>query len=200
MKPAHYLSVSQSRVSQSGVSLIEALVAMLVLALGVLGLLGIQLNSMSNNQNASYRIVASKLADDIFERMKANPIGLDLTGNILAAGTGTSAYALAGNWTTVAAPAVNCRSASCTPQQQAAFDLWDWQSRVQSTLPGGNATTFIAPGDANQLGVMVSWRLREKGDTSSSTYAARLAMLNVDVAGGATCPANSVCLVAYAFP
>ena len=48
---------------------------------------------------------------------------------------------------------------------------------------------------------MVAWRLRQT-DLSTTTTAndQRAAWLNVDVANGAACPANSVCMVAYGKP
>jgi type IV pilus assembly protein PilV len=45
---------ARPQASQRGVSLIESLVAMVVLAFGVLGLLGAQLRTMVNNQNANH--------------------------------------------------------------------------------------------------------------------------------------------------
>lgn len=183
------------RHQQSGVSLLESLVALLVLALGVLGMLGVQLKSLSDNQSATQRAIATRLAEDLFERIKASPQGLG--------GVTVNTYSVGGAWAALAAPAAaaNCLSNPCSATQQAAFDLWRWQTTVRETLPGGNATTFISPSDPEQLGVMVAWRLRQT-DLSTTTAAndQRAAWLNVDVANGAACPANSVCMVAYGKP
>lgn len=176
---------------ERGISLIESLVSLLVLALGVLGMLGVQLKSMADNQSATQRVISARLADDLFERIKTNPNGVG----------GLTAYSVNSSWTTIAAPNPLCDATACTPAQQAAYDLWAWQRNVRNTLPGGGATTFISPSDAEQLGVMISWRLRQT-DTSTvaGADAARAAWLNVDVANGPTCPAGSVCLLAYAKP
>jgi len=183
---------------QSGVSLLESLVSLLVLALGVLGMLGIQLKSLSDNQSATQRAIAVRLAEDLFERIKASPQGL---GGIDI--TAYSANTVGSTWPAMTAPASSamCNTNPCSAAQQAAFDLWRWQNLVQQSLPGGQATTFISPVDAEQLGVMIAWRLRQ---TDSSTDAAanteRASWLNVDVAGGPICPANSACMVAYGKP
>lgn len=179
--------------NQSGVSLIESLVALLVLALGVLGMLGVQLKTLSDNQTATHRVMAARLADDLFERIKANTAGVG----------GLAAYSLGSSWSAVSAPPTNQRCAAnvCTPAQQAAYDIWMWQSAVRNTLPGGNATSFTSPSDPEQVGVMIAWRLRNTDQTGDTTAdSARLSWLNVDVAGGPTCPAGSICFVAYAKP
>ncbi len=55
-----------------GYSLIEVLVALVVTALGVLGLVGAHLNAMKFNATADARSQATFLAYDIADRMRAN--------------------------------------------------------------------------------------------------------------------------------
>lgn len=55
-----------------GFSLIEVLVAVLVLAIGLLGLAGLQLTGLKSNHSAYVRSQAALLAYDITERMRAN--------------------------------------------------------------------------------------------------------------------------------
>ena len=57
---------------QSGFTLLEVLVAMLVLAIGLLGLAGLMTSSMRDNLSASHRTQATWLAYDILDRMRAN--------------------------------------------------------------------------------------------------------------------------------
>ena len=190
-QPSAVISHGPKSLNQSGVALIESLVSLLILALGVLAMLGVQLRSMAENQTANNRVLASRLADDLIERMKANPLGV----------TQATAYSLGSSWGQLAAPTLLCTATpGCTPPQQALYDLWVWQTSARNTLPGGNATTFQSPSDPTQIGIMVSWRAREKGDDTSPEFAARVALYNVDVAGGATCPANSICHLVYGQP
>ena len=60
------------RSRQRGVSLIEVLVALLLLAIGVLGAAALQLNALKYNQAASARTQATFLAYDMADRMRAN--------------------------------------------------------------------------------------------------------------------------------
>jgi type IV pilus assembly protein PilV len=55
-----------------GFTLIEAMVALLVLSIGLLGVAGLQLTSLRSNTSSSYRSQATFLAYDIADRMRAN--------------------------------------------------------------------------------------------------------------------------------
>lgn len=57
---------------QQGATLIEVLVALLVLSVGLLGLAGMQMTALKSNQSAYYRSQATVLAYDIIDRMRAN--------------------------------------------------------------------------------------------------------------------------------
>ena len=62
---------------QRGISLIEVLVAMVVLAVGLLGLLAMQTRGVQLNQAAYFQSQAMFMAHDIVERMRANNTVLD---------------------------------------------------------------------------------------------------------------------------
>ncbi len=85
-----------------GISLIEMLVALLVLSFGLLGLAGLQANSLRNNTSAFFRSQANAQAFDIMDRMRANRnAALNLNYNIaLGAGaTGSTIPAIdLGEW------------------------------------------------------------------------------------------------------
>jgi type IV pilus assembly protein PilV len=63
---------AQSQRRQRGISLIEILVAIVVLSIGLLGLAGLQANSLRTSQSALYRSQAAAYAEDMAERMRAN--------------------------------------------------------------------------------------------------------------------------------
>ena len=93
-----------------GTSLLEVLVAMLVVATGALGLVGLQFANAQNNRAALHRSLATMLAGDMLERMRRN------------AGT---RYPNVGN----GAPGafVDCLSKNCSPAEVAAFDISAWK-------------------------------------------------------------------------
>ena len=57
----------------AGFSLIEVLIAMVILSIGVLGVTGLQLMSKRNNQDSVQQIRAASLAQELVERMRADP-------------------------------------------------------------------------------------------------------------------------------
>lgn len=61
---------------QQGITLLESLIAIIVIALGVLGILGMQMRTLNNTQNSLYRTQAIRLIDDLSERIAANPNAL----------------------------------------------------------------------------------------------------------------------------
>lgn len=88
----------------------EVLVAVLVVAVGVLGVARLQLESARNNRAALERTLAALLATDLAERWRANPQG----GYATVLGRAPP-------------PFVDCLARSCTSGELAAFDLAAWK-------------------------------------------------------------------------
>jgi type IV pilus assembly protein PilV len=118
---------------QAGFTLIESLIALLVISVGLLSVAGLQLLSKRSNYDAAQRTTAAHLAYDLLERMRNNPAGLI---NYIPAGT-------LGGDVLGDAPAVMCTDAdvSCDPEDLAAFDLWQWEELLDGALEtvGGEA-------------------------------------------------------------
>lgn len=103
---------------QAGFSLMEVLVAVFVLAVGVVGVAGIQISAKRANFEAIQRSTATQLATEMIERMRANSTQL-MTYN--ANGGGVT---LTG--TTLPSPP-DCQVAACTPQQLANYDMSEFE-------------------------------------------------------------------------
>lgn len=184
---------------QRGIALIESLVAIVIAALGILGILGVQMRTLTDTQTSVRRAQAIRLIEDLSERMKVSPNAL------LGLKDYESGYDEKGSDLTASA----CNSASCTPAEQAAYDLKRWKTTVEETLPGGQASIFLAPGetvDANrrQLGVMIAWRENE-GDTAAaykdgidaSKIRAADGTLGAGTDAANACPAEKTCHLQY---
>ena len=65
------------RARQGGMTLIEILVSLLILAIGMLGMAGLQTVSLRNTQSAYQRTQAAILSNDIVERVRANLQGVE---------------------------------------------------------------------------------------------------------------------------
>jgi type IV pilus assembly protein PilV len=115
---------------QDGMTLIEILVAIVVLSIGLLGLAGLQLKGLQVGQGSTYRWQAAMLAEDIADRMRAD------RANALS-----GLYQLPGG----------------TPSGATAQTISEWQTRL-AALPQG-AATITAPTAApvNEVTITISW-------------------------------------------
>ncbi len=57
---------------QSGTTLLEVLITVVLVSVGLLGLAGLQLATVQNTNSAGERFEATTLAQDVLERMRAN--------------------------------------------------------------------------------------------------------------------------------
>ena len=178
---------------QRGVTLIESLVALVVIALGILGILGVQMRTLTDTQTGVRRAQAIRLIEDMGERMKVNPNAL---ANINAYVT---AFA-----DTPTLP--NCAS-GCNAAQLAAYDVAVWKRIVRENLPTGQASIFVPPAESGlatglgrQLGVMIAWRENERAGTKTDDIdATKMRAADGTFSAGATlaCPADHICHLQY---
>lgn len=117
--------------TQSGFSLIEVLVAIIILSVGMLGAVGMQATALQSNKETRYQAIATTFGRELAEKMRGN--------NTIAIKTVANPYLF--DETLSAAPAspgglVNCFTSGCTsPGTLATWDVFDWQQRVQLALP-----------------------------------------------------------------
>lgn len=113
-----------------GSSLIEVMVALFVLAIGLLGFAGLQTEGITMGRQAYMNSQAAFLAQDMVERMVANLAEARSAGYDLNYGQ------------TVTAPNPNCNAGTttCSPSQMADYDRNQWLTNVSNALPAGEAS------------------------------------------------------------
>ncbi|RJG03966.1 type IV pilus modification protein PilV [Noviherbaspirillum sedimenti] len=136
---------------QKGFTLIEVLIAMLVLAIGLLGLAGLMATSMRNNHSAYHRTQAVWLANDMIDRMRANrAVALSGTNNyVIAIGLATSASA-----------------------GMAGTDVNSWKTLLGRTLPAGDGSIAVTPA-SRAATVIIQWN-DARGSQGSTTQQFRV--------------------------
>ena len=132
---------------QRGITMVEILVAILILAIGFLGMASVQLMGAKNIAGSSFRTLATIYAYDMVERMRLNPEGIE-----------NDAYdAIDG--TKVADP--KCGN-TCTAEKIAQRDAYEWNQLIKSSLTEGGLPKGVGNVDydsTNQLHkVTVQWR------------------------------------------
>lgn len=146
-----------------GFSIVEALVALVVLAVGMLGIAALYVESLRAGRSAVYRTQAVNLASDMADRIRANR-------------NAGEAYELAGGDN----PAVQgCAdtgggSATCAPEALAQDDLARWLAAIREALPGNGNDTPSGTIDVEpavvptQYTITVTWS--EPGEAQNLTY------------------------------
>lgn len=143
-----------------GVSLIEVLVAMLVVSLGVLAVAGLLATASRYGKTSEYRAVATLLASDIVDRIRANKPALDplaVPAGDVAAYNMVAEYS---TWATKPADFEGCLVAdNCTPAEIALQDISEWGQTVFNSLPGGAAYVELSadPQAMPTADVWIAW-------------------------------------------
>lgn len=137
----------------TGFTLLEVLVALVVLAIGMLGIAALLLTTEKSNSSSYVKQQAIQSAYDMLDRMRANHV------QALAGAYNASNLAGAGAVPAVAAaPSSDCNSSVCTPAQLTAYDIWHWQSAMQNQLPNGcGSIVTAAAGASTMITVTVQW-------------------------------------------
>lgn len=119
----------QSHNKQSGFSLIELLVAMVIFTVGLLTIAGLQGVAKKSNFESLQRTTASHIAYGLLEEMRANGEGI---------GTYLAAPDLGGGqMSSIPVSACSNAAAPCTPTQKATHDLWFWEQVLDGELEVG---------------------------------------------------------------
>ncbi len=143
-----------------GFSLVEVLIAVLVLSVGILGVAALQVTTKRSNFEAVQRSSAAVLVHDLIERMRANAdelasytnngAGLTLDGGTIGAAT-------------------DCAVSSCNAAQLAQFDLFEWEQAlagVTEQVGGNNSGGLVTPtacitgpnGGSGTYTIALAWR------------------------------------------
>ena len=116
---------------QTGFTLIEVLVTVVILAVGLFGLAGLQATSLKFNSTAYQRSQATSLAYDIADRMRANVVAARGGNYDIALGVAAS------GGTTLAA-----------------IDLQEWRRALANTLPSGTGSIAV---NGNVFTIIIQW-------------------------------------------
>lgn len=132
---------------QAGFGLIEVLAAVMVLAIGVLGFVGLQVRAIQASSDAFYRTQAMAIAQDLAERVRIN------YGQL-------ATYKTTTQWPTTgltSAP-TNCMTGTCSATDMVTFDSQSVRYSAQSLLPQGLVNMESCQGTTSNLScIYVSW-------------------------------------------
>ncbi|MAZ66902.1 MAG: type IV pilus modification protein PilV [Kangiellaceae bacterium] len=130
-----------------GFALIEALISLLILAVGLLGIAGLQSASIQSNHSSFLRSTAMMLAYELNDRIRATYFVED---NATLRGDIPSYFSLTKNDSPGSKP--DCIANPCMAKELAEFELYQWLERVETILPLGDATVTVEDAPGNDYG------------------------------------------------
>ncbi len=145
--------------------MLEVMIAVLILAIGLLGVAGLQVTSKRSNYEAVQRTTATMLIRDLIERMRANEVQLDAYTNTGAGRTFSPS-------TGISTAVTNCfgTGANCDNATMANYDLSEWEGAltgITETSGANNVGGLVSPTacisvpagmPAGTINVAIAWR------------------------------------------
>lgn len=133
------------RKPQRGFTLLEVMVALVIFSIGLLGLAGLQSQSLRYNHSAYLKTQASYLAYDILDRMRANrQAALDGGYNAEDTTEGTDKDC-------------DTKTVTCSTNDMALHDIYEWKQLLANTLPQGTGSVGQTTLGENNFTITIAW-------------------------------------------
>jgi type IV pilus modification protein PilV len=150
---------------QSGFSMLEVLVAMVIIMFGALGIAGMQLLAITSTENARYQNVATMMGGSLAAMMQ---------GNVAYWGSPPASIQIAGTTVTGGPPAFTdpCVGLAnvCDESQMAAYDLQKWGEELAKALPSGTAAITCPAGNSPAIcSVTLTWSEKNVSVNNATT-------------------------------
>ncbi|HKJ75772.1 MAG TPA: type IV pilus modification protein PilV [Gammaproteobacteria bacterium] len=155
---------------QSGFTMVEVLVTLVVFSIGLVGFASLQMNSLQVNHVALMRSMATIQAQDLADRMRANRAGVTQ-----------------GHYDDPSAAAhTDCTTtAGCNPAELAENDVYEWNQTLADDLPDGQGFVCVdstpdasvnpaagpaCDGAGSLHTIYVTWTETVKGGAATRTF------------------------------
>lgn len=170
----------------AGFSLIEVLIALVILSVGLLGIAAMVSTSLKSKDSSYYHTEALALSGAMLDRMRANRAVATADGYDVSFG-GTPAGAPGGD---------NCSTTAdtCTTTQIAAVDVAQWQAEIgailppfSTSVPAAGSITTTTVNQMTQVNVVIRWndqRANRAAGNASSSVAPIAATSTVQITSG----------------
>lgn len=182
--PMNRRSYRQLASRQAGFTLLEVVIAALVLTIGILGIAGMQLVSFQTNQGAYFRSQAAYIAADMMDRIRLNPT---MMGSYNGIDTDSTSFL-----TDHADPSCATNVDGCTPAERVTQDVREWGSYFQDVftstdyrpvLPSGRGQIAQDGTTPEQFTITISWQERDwnTGGTADREVRTQTLVLTAEV-------------------
>lgn len=168
---------------QGGFTLIEVLVALIIVSIGLLGLAGLQSTSLKLTQGSYFRSLASQRADEISERIRTNYKGFEDAAYYGIWGTPSALPANMGCNQVFPGGTQTPPASGCTTGNMAKDDAFIWQKNntillpsgfgvvcLDSTPEDGTPTAPACSGDGSRVVVKIWWDESRAGGSATQRF------------------------------
>lgn len=145
-----------SRLDQCGFTLIEVLIALVLISVGVLGLLALQIHSLQSSHDAYLTSVANIQAMDLEERIRANRCAV-------------SRYLFSVAENIPGSTSTDCEGSPCGPQELARYDLVQWKENTSTLLPGKPNIKLADDSSTGIYTLTIGWKEPDHGDDTDGS-------------------------------
>ncbi len=143
---------------QQGLTLIEVMIAIVILGIGLLGLAALHSAGLRQTHNSYLLAVAAQQAEEMAERMRANPQGVANGDYNALAGLGTST--------------ADCDNNACSSLERSGFDHAVWSAENRNYFGTGNEGSVTIDGVTGVFDIAIAWTEvnSDGGGTLAKTY------------------------------
>lgn len=151
-----------------GFTLLEVMISIAILAVGMLGIAGLNMVSIEHNNAAYLRSQAVTITQDIVERMRNNPDAVD-----------NGAFDSLDSDDISSVPNSDCLTdaSGCTSTQLATIDIAQWVQTIKKInddndhrqLPGASATITADVSTDNLFTIKIEWAIKRLAEVSGAT-------------------------------
>ncbi|GAB2559443.1 type IV pilus modification protein PilV [Rhodanobacter koreensis] len=159
-----------------GFTLMEVLVALVIISIGLLGIAAMQATAIASTHTSQTESLAAIEARSLADAMQANP-DYWASGNMPAtiSVTGTAAAPVLSD-TTLNSQATDCSTTPCLKTAtdlgnvaMAGYDLQQWAKQLFTQIPGSNATITCQIGSPSICSITVTWTQKATAAVNNGT-------------------------------
>lgn len=145
----HRSKISTAWHRQQGATLIEVLVSILLMSIGLVAMAAMQVNAVQYSKTNEMRSLATLLANDLADRMRAN------RSSATSYNTSNTTYRAPTAAPANPTPLCEGLDSTCDTANMATYDLIKWQQALFQQLPLG--TGFVRAASNDQVDIWVVW-------------------------------------------
>ena len=162
-----------SYIRSYGFTLMEVLVALVIISIGLLGIAAMQASAVASTHSAQSESLVSIEARSLADAMQANPIYWH-GGNFPTSAFSVEAPAAGATMGTVTdstlgAAGPDCTQTACTDVQLAAYDVQTWGAQLNAQVPGATGSILCHAAAPTACSITVSWSQKATAAVNEGT-------------------------------